>query len=139
MTDLPSGAIYNACFLRNRVRENGWLHVVNISSTAPSPTKPQTVVRTVIRGKGDPGYSLAAGTRMCPDHHVAIDADTCGVTVIVSESALALLLDSNRLSDWVRVGGVLTPSTALGDILVQRLETSGRMTFTSEPVLGLDQ
>ena len=53
---------------------------------------------------------------------------------MISESALALLLEHDALPAWVRKGGVLTPSTALGDVLVQRLEKTGRMSFKSELV-----
>ena len=58
-------------------------------------------------------------------------------SVMISEAALALLLDHSSLPHWVQDGGVLTPSTALGDVLVERLEKSGRMEFKSEVVVGL--
>ena len=45
-----------------RSLEKGWLKVTNVSSTAPDVNGKQTHVRTVLEGKGDPGYLLASGT-----------------------------------------------------------------------------
>lgn len=55
---------------------------------------------------------------------------------MIAESALALLFSHSELPEWVRKGGVLTPASALGDVLVKRLEASGQMSFESEVVLG---
>jgi short subunit dehydrogenase-like uncharacterized protein len=75
---------------------------VNVTaSDEPSPR----YAKTVIKGRGDPGTLLTA--------------------VLVAESALTLLLD--ELPPLATVGGVLTPMTALGDSLIQRLRTSGRI------------
>jgi short subunit dehydrogenase-like uncharacterized protein len=50
---------------------------------------------------------------------------------MLTESALALL-DASQLPVFARGGGVLTPVTGLGDVIVKRLEESGRFTFESE-------
>ena len=55
---------------------------------------------------------------------------------MISESALALLHTHADLPEWVRKGGVFTPASALGDVLVRRLEESGRMSFASEVLEG---
>ena len=55
---------------------------------------------------------------------------------MIAESALTLLLSQSELPDWVHEGGVLTPASALGDVLVKRLEASGQISFESEVVLG---
>ena len=52
--------------------------------------------------KGDPGYAATA--------------------VLLGESALCLALDADRLPQG---GGVLTPATAMGDVLIERLRVSG--------------
>jgi short subunit dehydrogenase-like uncharacterized protein len=52
--------------------------------------------------KGDPGYAATA--------------------VLLGESALCLALDGDRLPER---GGVLTPATAMGDVLIERLRVSG--------------
>ena len=52
--------------------------------------------------RGDPGYSATA--------------------VMLGESALSLAVDRERLPGG---GGVLTPATALGDVLVERLRAAG--------------
>ena len=54
------------------------------------------------------------------------------VTVkILCESALALILDHQRLPPLGQRGGVLTPATAFGDVLVERLEAVG-FEFTTD-------
>ncbi|SEM36504.1 saccharopine dehydrogenase family protein [Rhodococcus maanshanensis] len=55
-----------------------------------------------MRAKGDPGYAATA--------------------VMLGESALALALDRDALPD---AAGVLTPATAIGDALVDRLRAAG--------------
>ena len=55
-------------------------------------------VVTRIGASGDPGYQATS--------------------VMLAESALSLALDGDRLPDRA---GVLTPATALGDVLVERL------------------
>jgi short subunit dehydrogenase-like uncharacterized protein len=42
--------------------------------------------------------------------------------VLLGESALCLALDADRLPEG---GGVLTPATAMGDVLIERLRVSG--------------
>lgn len=55
-------------------------------------------------------------------------------SVMISESALALVFDTDKLPALGRRGGVLTPMSALGDVLIERLKDTGRFTFTSEIV-----
>jgi short subunit dehydrogenase-like uncharacterized protein len=62
-----------------------------------------------VRAKGDPGYAATA--------------------VMLGESALALAFDRDRLPP--SEGGVLTPATAMGDALVDRLRGAG-FTITAE-------
>ena len=67
-------------------------------------TRTSTGARPVARiaAPGDPGYKATA--------------------VMLGESALALALDGDRLPD---VAGVLTPATAMGTVLVDRLRAAG--------------
>ena len=69
-----------------------------------------SVQRGRIAGRGDPGNRAT--------------------TVFVCESALALALDAKRLPGGARLGGVLTPAVALGDVLAARLLAAG---MTVEP------
>ena len=66
-----------------------------------------------IAGRGDPGNRAT--------------------TVFVCEAALALALDAKRLPGGARLGGVLTPSVALGNVLAGRLR---RADMTLEPSEG---
>jgi short subunit dehydrogenase-like uncharacterized protein len=50
-------------------------------------------------------------------------------SVEMAESALAIALEKDSLPTLGRKGGVLTPMSALGDVLVRRLERSGRFEF----------
>jgi short subunit dehydrogenase-like uncharacterized protein len=78
-------------------RERGFF---NIETQAHTSTGSRIICR--IAAQGDPGYTATA--------------------VMLGESALALALDANRLPDRA---GVLTPATAIGDVLVQRLRAAG--------------
>ncbi|KAI0343620.1 NAD-P-binding protein [Trametopsis cervina] len=96
--------------------KNYSMEVTNITSSVATPSKPATHVRTVVKGNRDPGYVLAS--------------------VMVAESALALLLSKSELPELAQQGGILTPASALGDVLVKRLEASQLMSFESEVILG---
>jgi short subunit dehydrogenase-like uncharacterized protein len=58
------------------------------------------------------------------------DPGNRATTKMVCEAALALALDGDRLPHAGRLGGVLTPATALGDVLAGRLRQAG---MTVEP------
>ncbi|KAJ6497433.1 Saccharopine dehydrogenase-domain-containing protein [Mycena sanguinolenta] len=97
------------------VRNNGFMKVTNITTAIPSPGAAPLQVKSVMVGKGDPGYKLTS--------------------VLISEAALSLALTSrDALPPIGRRGGVLTPATALGDVLVDRLAASGEVTFESKIV-----
>ena len=66
-------------------------------------------LRARIAAQGDPGYAATA--------------------VMLGESALCLALDADRLPDRA---GVLTPATAMGTTLVDRLRAAGQ-TYAVEP------
>lgn len=61
--------------------------------------------RAVVRDRGDPGNRVT--------------------TKCVCEAALGLALDGEALPGGPRRGGLLTPATALGDVLVRRLRGAG--------------
>lgn len=67
--------------------------------------------RSRFRAQGDPGYAATA--------------------VMLGESALTLAFDRDRLP--ASEGGVLTPATAMGDALVDRLRAAG-LTITAGPL-----
>ncbi|KAJ7133739.1 Saccharopine dehydrogenase-domain-containing protein [Mycena crocata] len=98
------------------VRNSGFMKVTNVTTAVASPANPVPIqVKTVMTGQGDPGYSFTS--------------------VIISEAALSLVLAApGALPAIGRRGGVLTPATALGDVLVERLAASGRVTFESKVV-----
>ncbi|MBC8120612.1 MAG: hypothetical protein H7Y22_02100 [Gemmatimonadaceae bacterium] len=62
-------------------------------------------IRVLIAEQGDPG-NRATVKFLC-------------------ESALALVLDTDALPGGRERGGVLTPATGLGDVLVERLRKTG--------------
>ncbi|MFP5023245.1 saccharopine dehydrogenase family protein [Pseudonocardia phyllosphaerae] len=80
-----------------QARRNGWFRM-DIDAQTESGAR----YRARVQGAGDPGYAATA--------------------VMLGESALALALDTGRLPDRA---GVLTPATALGDVLVDRLRAAG--------------
>jgi len=95
---------------------NGWIQTTNLTTSVPSPAHPVPIqVQTVMKGRGDPGYFLTS--------------------IIISEAAL-LLLSVDKLPSLARKGGVLTPMTAFGNVLIERLQATGRFDFTSKVVGG---
>ncbi len=78
-------------------RRNGWFRM-DVSAGTETGRR----YTAVVAGKGDPGYAATA--------------------VMLGESALALALDEDRLPDRA---GSLTPATALGNVLVERLRAAG--------------
>ena len=78
-------------------RRKGWFRMV-----VDAATEDGRRYRATAAGQGDPGYAATA--------------------VMLGESALALALDGDRLPDRA---GSLTPATALGDVLVERLRAAG--------------
>ncbi|OSC96785.1 hypothetical protein PYCCODRAFT_1378483 [Trametes coccinea BRFM310] len=99
-----------------QVMEKGFMVATNYTATA---SEPATWAKTVFRGQGDPGYLLSS--------------------IMISECALGLLLDDDKLPVTARPGGILTPATALGDVIVRRLQATGRMQLESEIVQGTEE
>lgn len=62
-------------------------------------------VRVTVAGQGDPGNRAT--------------------TKMVCEAAMALVRETKRLPGGARFGGVLTPASALGDVLVECLQGAG--------------
>ncbi|MPQ99103.1 enoyl-ACP reductase [Modestobacter sp. I12A-02628] len=71
-------------------------------SVVDAVTEDGSRYRATVAGQGDPGYAATA--------------------VMLGESVLALALDTDRLPDR---SGSLTPATALGGVLVDRLRAAG--------------
>ncbi|KAJ7431946.1 Saccharopine dehydrogenase-domain-containing protein [Mycena galericulata] len=96
-------------------QRNGFMKVTNLTTAVASASRPTPLqVKTIMTGQGDPGYSLTA--------------------VMISEAALSIALSGDALPALGRRGGVLTPATALGDVYVERMAASGRITFESKVV-----
>ena len=87
-----------------KTREQGWFRM-----TVDADTEDGRRYRAVAAGPGDPGYAATA--------------------VMLGEAALALALDGDRLPDRA---GSLTPATALGEVLVERLRAAGH-TYEVQP------
>ena len=125
--------------------DKGYLHLTNISTAAPSPSYPPLKVKSEIKINGDPGYRLTAGqfsASLIPP--LIIDVIYIH-TAMISESALSLLLPPpsasievqknynpfSALPPMAKQGGVLTPMTAFGDVLIQRLRDTGHFEFNT--------
>ncbi|KRF09218.1 enoyl-ACP reductase [Arthrobacter sp. Soil782] len=78
-------------------RRSGWFR-----SQVTASTQSGRRYRAIAAGPGDPGYAATA--------------------VMAGEAALSLALDGDRLPP---AAGSLTPATALGDVLVERLRAAG--------------
>lgn len=90
---------------------DGFFEVTNISRSGSSK------IKTVIRAEGEPGYF--------------------GTARLISEAALALALDINKLP-YKQVGGpgILTPMAALGDVYIERVKQYYGLQVESEVVSG---
>jgi short subunit dehydrogenase-like uncharacterized protein len=91
-----------------RTRSRGWFRTDVDAGTASGER-----IGVSVSGRGDPGYSATA--------------------VMLGESGLCLALDADRLPDRA---GSLTPATAMGDALVERLRAAGHRYELTEPVAG---
>jgi short subunit dehydrogenase-like uncharacterized protein len=87
-----------------RAREQGHYTVETYTTTSTGARYKATMSQ-----KGDPGYKATS--------------------VLLGESGLALALDRDRLSD---LRGVLTPASAMGDVLTTRLHAAGVSLETSQ-------
>ncbi|KAL0065576.1 hypothetical protein AAF712_007487 [Marasmius tenuissimus] len=88
--------------------EKGMFKTTNVTTSSTSANRPKPVqVTTTLTGKGDPGYLLSP--------------------ILMAECALPLL-NTDALPELARRGGILTPATAFGDVLVERLEANERFT-----------
>ncbi|KAF5321959.1 hypothetical protein D9619_001578 [Psilocybe cf. subviscida] len=126
--------------------QKGFFKITNLATSTSSPP---VQVKTVLKGQGDPGYLLTPSAHSLYDF-LCVMAEltrTLRATVMITESALCLLLPlaSERktrtqtdyiqaLPEFAHKGGILTPMTAFGDALIQRLEESGRFEFSSTVV-----
>lgn len=118
--------------------ERGILKARNITVSTTSPeTKKPIIVETVLSGKGDPGYSLTASASLPPSPSTIVSSVlkvmSSPLVVMIAESALALLKPA-KLTPIAQEGGVLTPMSALGDVLIKRLKATGRFEVESEVV-----
>ncbi|AAW44773.1 conserved hypothetical protein [Cryptococcus deneoformans JEC21] len=94
----------------------GHYQVTNLSTEESSaPDHKPVKILTRFDGEGDPGY-----------------LNTC---YLLAESALALVLPAPKGTSrppLAKAGGLLTPATAMGDVLIERLRKSGKFQITSE-------
>ncbi|KAG6873133.1 hypothetical protein C0995_002507 [Termitomyces sp. Mi166 len=105
--------------------EKGFFEIVNHTTSTSTPS---VHVKSVFKGDRDPGYALTA--------------------IMISESALSLLLPPvskppppfktsslpEGLPALAKKGGVLTPMTAFGDVLITRLIDTERFSYESHVV-----
>ncbi|KAH8825814.1 hypothetical protein DL96DRAFT_1735016 [Flagelloscypha sp. PMI_526] len=91
--------------------ERGWFEITNITTSTSSNEQAPLVVKTVLKGKGDPGYLCTAE--------------------MISEGALIALK-----GEGIGKGGVSSAMPAFGPRLVERLKQTGRFEFNSRIVRG---
>ena len=98
----PRAAGPGAARAGHRAGRGGPARRAGSASVVDATTETGRRYRATAAGQGDPGYAATA--------------------VMLGESALALALDGDRLPDRA---GSLTPATAMGDVLVERLRAAG--------------
>jgi short subunit dehydrogenase-like uncharacterized protein len=98
--------------------QSGSVKITNITTSNPNSQGEKIVVRSIFQGRGDPGYFLSS--------------------IMISECALALALDGATLPQISTGGGILTPMTAFGEVLIERLKRSGYIDIESELLVGTE-
>ncbi|TFK45010.1 Saccharopine dehydrogenase-domain-containing protein [Crucibulum laeve] len=131
--------------------KHGSLLSTNITTSSSANGANQVQVKTVIKGKGDPGYLLTAvmisESALClilppvssttsPSSNLAtssplLASPSSNPSSSLSRHAKPTYDPLSVLPALARQGGVLTPMTAFGDVLVKRLEETGRFEFGS--------
>lgn len=128
--------------------QKGFINCTNITT---SSSNPPVLAKSVFKGNGDPGYLLSASKSavlafMYPLLEIHDPNSSFSLSVMISESALSLLLPPPSvttasgtpsqskslppgLPSLARKGGILTPMTAFGDVLLTRLIETGRFEF----------
>jgi short subunit dehydrogenase-like uncharacterized protein len=51
---------------------------------------------------------------------------------MIAEAALCILLSHQQLPELGKRGGILTPMSGLGDVLIERLKATGKFEFESK-------
>ncbi|KAG8953752.1 hypothetical protein FRC03_011682 [Tulasnella sp. 419] len=93
--------------------KKGGFTLTNVTSSVLPSGAPGKIAKTVMKGEGEPGYFLTA--------------------IMTAEIALALLpANIDKITEMGKEGGVLTPMAAIGDVLVERLEATGKFSFQSD-------
>ena len=85
-------------------RENGFYNIILLGKIDD-----KVVIKAKVTGDRDPGYG--------------------STSKMLAESAICLALDKDKTP---KTSGMLTPSVAMGDILLERLEADAGLTFTIE-------
>ncbi len=85
-------------------RENGFYNIILLGKIDD-----EVVIKAKVTGDRDPGYG--------------------STSKMLAESAICLALDKDKTP---KTSGMLTPSVAMGDILLERLEADAGLTFTIE-------
>lgn len=111
--------------------ENGHFSTTNVTSSVPSSTHGEAAAQTIIKGKGDPGYTCT--TRKSASMLFCFPLTFTFDPVMLAECAVALL-DTSQLTPLARQGGILTPVSAFGDELVARLAATGRFEIESKMI-----
>lgn len=111
------------------MQETGWFKVVTTAKSVDGKHEAQMVMK----GKGDPvSFPSRSSFRHRPLKLILHSPQGYAATAkMITECALAIVLDYDRLPPLAKQGGPLTPATALGTVLVERLENSGFFSFSA--------
>lgn len=117
------------------------MNLVNVSKVEVQPPK---YVKSELEWKGG-AYLITASASLLLSlfMHNVLTIEFFGrfnyvFTVTCVETSLSILLDFDKLPKLGQEGGVLTSMSALGDVLVDRLERTGRFEQYSEVFVDAD-
>jgi hypothetical protein len=105
-------------FRHQSAQKKGWFEAINVVESDKG-----NIVTTMF-GQGDPGYSGTASKSNIEMMFISRLLTIVSIGML-SEAALSLSFSHQSLPPLGQLGGVLTPVTAMGDILVERLRKYG--------------
>ncbi|KAI9609188.1 hypothetical protein KEM48_002893 [Puccinia striiformis f. sp. tritici PST-130] len=93
-----------------KTRKSGWFKHITTAHSVEDDVQ----VRVTMSGNSDPGYGWTA--------------------ISIAECAMTCVRAHNKLPALAQQGGFLTPATALGDALLERLEATGTTTIEKQVI-----
>ncbi|KZV69402.1 NAD-P-binding protein [Peniophora sp. CONT] len=111
-----------------------WLFGRVIPSSGNGPTEAKLKAGHLNMTNVTTAHTSPGGSRVRVKSELKSNSPLIITSVVAAEAAL-LLLNPSKLPELAQKGGILTPMTAFGDVLLERLEKTGQWNLSAE-ILG---